>query len=70
MFLGEPTEDNPVPPTGEGLDPKAILGDCCKTTITIKECHEFKNDIGMLHEAKLEPLTAKSFDELESRKFD
>ena len=49
MFLGEPTEDNVVPPTEEGLDPRAILGDCCKTTITIKECHEFKNDIGMLY---------------------
>ena len=49
MFLGQPTEVNTVPASGEGPDPKAILGECCKTMVTIQECHEFKNDIGMLN---------------------
>lgn len=47
MFLGEPTEVDTVPASSGGPDPKAILGECCKTTVTIQECHEFKNDIGM-----------------------
>ena len=47
MFLGEPTEDETVPGSSGGPDPKAILGECCKTTVTIEECHEFKSDVGM-----------------------
>lgn len=47
VFLGEPTEIETVPASENGPDPKAILGECCKTTVVIQECHEFKNDIGM-----------------------
>lgn len=47
MFLGEPTEDETVPASSGSPDPKAFLGECCKTTVTIEECHEFKGDIGM-----------------------
>jgi len=47
VFLGQPTEVDTTPASGDGPDPTAILGECCKTTVCIEECHEFKNNIGM-----------------------
>ena len=48
MLLGKPQEVDVTIGSADGPDPTAVLGDCCRTTVMIKEDHEFKSDIGML----------------------
>jgi len=48
VLLGKPQEVDVTAGSVDGPDPTAVLGDCCRTTVMIKEDHEFKSDIGML----------------------
>jgi len=47
VLLGKPQEVDVTIGSADGPDPTAILGDCCKTTVLIREDHEFKSDVGM-----------------------
>ena len=47
MLLGKPQENDVTIGSADGPDPTAILGDCCRTTVIIREDHEFKSDVGM-----------------------
>ena len=52
MLLGKPQEVDVTAGSVDGPDPTAVLGDCCKTTVIIKEDHEFKSDVGMYNREK------------------
>ena len=47
VLLGKPQEGDVTIGSSNGPNPTAILGNCCKTTVIIKEDHEFKSDVGM-----------------------
>jgi len=47
VLLGKPQEVDVTAGSADGPDPTAVLGDCCKTTVLIREDHEFKSDVGM-----------------------
>jgi len=53
VLLGKPQEVDVTAGSVNGPDPTAVLGDCCKTTVIIKEDHEFRSDVGMYIEKNM-----------------